>query len=406
MMRGREFIGLWLALATALAPAAFGEGPAAGPAFEVATTAGAATSGRIVALGVDRIEVAPDAGEPKTFATTELVRLSRKVDPPAADAALVVLADGDRIARATIASASDAAVKIESTATGKASVPLDAVLGLVLAQPTDPAESDAIVRRIRVEPRASEILWLANGDRGVGTFQGMDDRTVRLLVDGAPRELAREGIVAIGFDPALASYPRPDGPYLEIGLVDGSRLGLTDVKLDRGRIAGVSRFGAKVETALEDVATIVPRTTAVAYLSERPVDGKSYTPYFDLVRPYQVDAAVDGRPMSLGGRRFERGFGTSSRTLLAFKLQPGDARFQATVGVDERAGSLGNVVFRVLVDGEERFATPPLTARDAPVDVDVDLAGAKLLILGTEFGERGDVRDLADWAEPRVIRRP
>jgi hypothetical protein len=45
-----------------------------------------------------------------------------------------------------------------------------------------------------------------------------------------------------------------------------------------------------------------------------------------------------------------------------------------------------------------------MTHHDAPKAVDVDLAGAKLLILTTEFGDRGDVRDLADWVEARIIR--
>jgi hypothetical protein len=38
------------------------------------------------------------------------------------------------------------------------------------------------------------------------------------------------------------------------------------------------------------------------------------------------------------------------------------------------------------------------------VPVDVDLVGARYLILATEFGDRGDVRDLADWVEARMIR--
>jgi hypothetical protein len=79
-------------------------------------------------------------------------------------------------------------------------------------------------------------------------------------------------------------------------------------------------------------------------------------------------------------------------------------RFQALVGVDDRAGPLGSVVFRVLTDGQSRFSTPPMTSHDAPRAVDIDVSKAKVLILITEFGERGDVRDLADWVEARIIR--
>jgi hypothetical protein len=89
---------------------------------------------------------------------------------------------------------------------------------------------------------------------------------------------------------------------------------------------------------------------------------------------------------------------------MAYEIVPGDRRFQATVGVDERAGPPGSVVFRVLVDNEERFKSPPQTNRDAPKSIDVDLSGGKYLILVTEFGDRGDVRDLADWVEARLIR--
>jgi hypothetical protein len=92
--------------------------------------------------------------------------------------------------------------------------------------------------------------------------------------------------------------------------------------------------------------------------------------------------------------------------MLAYEVEPGDRRFQALVGVDERAGPLGSVVFRVLADSTERFKSPPLTETDSPRAIDIDLSGAKHLILITEYGERGDVRDLADWVEARIIREP
>ena len=90
--------------------------------------------------------------------------------------------------------------------------------------------------------------------------------------------------------------------------------------------------------------------------------------------------------------------------MLAYRIQPGDRRFQALIGVDERAGPLGSVVFRVFIDRQERFKSPAMTDRDPPKPLDIDLAGGKILILVTEFGDRGNVRDLADWAEARIIR--
>ena len=81
-----------------------------------------------------------------------------------------------------------------------------------------------------------------------------------------------------------------------------------------------------------------------------------------------------------------------------------DRRFQALVGVDDRAGPLGSVVFRVNIDGKDRYVSDPLSLRDTPRTIDVDVSGGKILILFTEFGERGEVRDFADWVEARLIR--
>ena len=145
-------------------------------------------------------------------------------------------------------------------------------------------------------------------------------------------------------------------------------------------------------------------TSSVVYLSERPVLDERYVSFVGPPRHYRKDANIEGHPMRLSGQDFERGIGTESRTLLAYRLEPGDKRFQAQVGLDDRAGPLGSVVFRVFVDKAEKFVSPPLSARDAPRTIDLDVTGAKVLILITEFGPRGGIRDLADWGEARIIR--
>ena len=70
--------------------------------------------------------------------------------------------------------------------------------------------------------------------------------------------------------------------------------------------------------------------------------------------PYRRDASIEGHPLRLAGQVYDRGLGTQSRTFLAYRLVADDQRFQALVGLDDRAGALGSVVFRVLVDGRER----------------------------------------------------
>lgn len=410
--RGRRLsvaaLALGLMLAAAASRAADDAPTVTGPVFEALPIEGEPVSGRIEAIEADRITIAPAEGPPRDFPLTELVRVRREVPPnKGAEEGRILFPDGDRLARTIIIGANDTTIRAQSRALGGLTIPLDAALGLILQAPMTDEGLDRLQRQLRTEARTSEVARLANGDRVEGSFAGLDDRFVRLQGQGEkPLEFDREGVEAIGMDPALVSYPRPEGPYLEATLTDGTRLGLTGARLEKGILAATARFGADLRIPIDDVARLAPRTSAIDYLAERPIDAETYVPYFDSNRPVQLDANIEGRPFLLDGRTYDRGLGTESRTLLAYKLKPDDRRFQALVGVDDRAGPLGSVVFRVLVDGQERFASPALTFRDPPEAVDVDLEGAKLLILITEFGDRGDARDLADWVEARIIRQP
>ena len=131
----------------------------------------------------------------------------------------------------------------------------------------------------------------------------------------------------------------------------------------RERTGGRDRAGSasRIRVPIGDLIRLDPRTDAVVYLSDRKVDAQENSGYFGPTRPLRVDRTVDGHGFQLGGHTYDRGLGTQSQTLLAYRLKPGDRRFQALVGVDDRAGPLGSVVFRVLTDRKPRVTTPPMT---------------------------------------------
>jgi hypothetical protein len=377
------------------------------PVFQALLTDGRTVSGRLVSFDAGGITLATEGGAKEALPLGRLVKLTRDAAPavPAwEDAQAVILAQGDRLMRVAVGTATETSLEIRSELLGKLEVPLDCLLGLILAAPGQAGAYDARWDQVVAEPRSTEIVWLANGDRLAGSFLEMDDRKIKMQIAGKPVEVDRSGAVAIGFDPGLVNYPRPKTDFFEATLNDGTRLGITTAKLAEGTIHATTRFGHAVRFALGDLAQIHARTAAVLYLSERkPVDAR-YVSFIGPSRPFRTDRTVDGHPFQLAGQTFDRGIGTQSRTLLAYRIEPGDRRFQALVGVDERAGPLGSVVFRVLVDGKPRYQSPPLTDRDAPKAIDLDLSGGKFLILATEFGDRGDVRDIADWIEARIIR--
>jgi len=393
-------VGPWAASPAARARAS------SDPVFTALEIDGRTFAGWILSLGPKAIRIQSADGASRELPLDRLVKLFRETSPPLPlpEFAHVILPDGDRIMRVVIGSTTDTDLELKSDVLGNLAIPLDSLLGLVMSTPALGESLEAWWDRALAEPRSTEVVWLANGDRLAGGFLGLDPRRVKIQVDGKPALIERGGIVAIGFDPALASYPRPKSDFIEIALKDGTRLGVEDARLQDNLVVARTRFGRTIRFPLGELSRIHARSRAVVYLTDRKPIKATYVPYVGPTREYRSNRSVRGRGFHLAGQSFDRGIGTQSRTFLVYELEPGDRRFQALVGVDEQAGPLGSVVFRVLTGGDERYKSPPLTVTDAPRAIDIDLAGAKHLILITEYGDRGDVRDIADWVEARIIR--
>lgn len=118
----------------------------------------------------------------------------------------------------------------------------------------------------------------------------------------------------------------------------------------------------------------------------------------------QVDKAVTGASISIGGRKFDRGVGTHAESRIWVDLGKGAERFVAWVGVDDNAGQgKGSVDFRVIGDGKTLFRSRLMKAGDEPKPVDVSLKGVKLLLLIAFDCGDGINFDHADWAEARFV---
>lgn len=376
------------------------------PVFNAVLLDGRTVTGRIVSLGPGPITLASAEGAKHELPLEQVFKLTRDAGGSVAtlDRSVVVLPDGDCLMRVMVGAATETALDVQSDALGKLAVPLESLLGWIMVVPAQADDLDGLWDRVRLEPRKQEVVWLSNGDRLSGGFLGWDDRKIKMQSGGKPVEIDRTGIVGVGFDQALVSYPRPQSGWLEVSLKDGTRLGLSGARIDESNVEATTRFSQKVRFLLSELVSVHVRSQSIGYLTERKPIETRYFPYVGPTRRVRADRTVDGHLFRLSGQTFDRGIGAQTRTLLAYRLEPGDRRFQALVGVDERAGPLGSVVFRVLVDNQERFKSPPLSDRDAPRSIDLDVSGGKFLILDTDFGDRGNVRDLADWVEARLVR--
>jgi alpha-galactosidase len=128
----------------------------------------------------------------------------------------------------------------------------------------------------------------------------------------------------------------------------------------------------------------------------------------------QVNRSIREKPLSIAGRTFSRGVGTHAISSLWIEVN-GAERFTATVGVDDAAGGAASVEFRVIADGRKIFESGVMKPGAAAKSMDVDVKGAKLLLLQVTDGGDGVSFDHGNWAEakfaftgakPRAIARP
>lgn len=117
----------------------------------------------------------------------------------------------------------------------------------------------------------------------------------------------------------------------------------------------------------------------------------------------QTNRSIREQPLSIGGRKFERGVGTHAVSTARIELTGGSERFLAFVGVDDNANGAATITFKVIGDGRTLWQSGVMKPGDAARQVDVDLSGYKTLVL--QVGDAGDGVgfDHANWAEARFI---
>ena len=101
---------------------------------------------------------------------------------------------------------------------------------------------------------------------------------------------------------------------------------------------------------------------------------------------------------------FERGIGSHSTSTIIYDLSDKDySYFSSYVGVDRQMfNTVGSVTFEVYVDGEKKFDSGLMTAKEPMKYVEVDINGAKELKLVVTDGKNGNGSDHATWGDTKL----
>lgn len=307
------------------------------------------------------------------------------------------------------------------------------VRGLVLDPPASFAPWLALNERLRrlmdrKDDRQQDVVVLTDGQElsGIVRWPGSgaqasgeaNKQLVELETAGRTLELELQQLRAVVFSPALfGSFPAElELPVM--GLRDGSLLSLSSWKLVENELRFDTTVGLKLRTLdppqafLESVCYLREASEAVRYLSQLPVAQFKHLGDSTLQWDLGVDRDVLGRPLQIGAGSIDRGLAMHSASQVAFRWDGGTGRLlaEALLAPLESGAmrALGSVRCQVLLAKSGKLETAlsfELARRGSALKsqvVDVDLAGAQLIVLVVEAGDFGQFGDHVTWADARI----
>lgn len=316
---------------------------------------------------------------------------------------LVMLADGSRLWSRIIGNRQHS-LALETDLLPRLEVPMSDLVALRFATVEDSAAEVALAGALKERQASEDALIIIRENRPTtlrGVVVSLTEQGGLFRWRGREVPIQPEATYALVFATGV-QQARPATTFCV--LRDGSAWA--------GRLAGGSIEAVRL-TVAGDVTISIPVASIVHMRFESSrvlfLDGLQPTAYaFESLGasrwPYRLNRSVANRPIRMGDLTFDRGIGVHSRSTLEYEVPPGYQRLAATIGIDDGARPLGNVIFRVLADDKQVFDSGPVAGHDEPRAILVPIAGAKKVQLVVDFGEDLDIGDQANWANVRFIK--
>lgn|GEM_PF-1356407 len=404
-------LGPLTSLALLLAVSASAGQTATTPVFAVRTAHGALVKGNWRQLQSDW-SVHVGEGEGTRIPGTEVLSV-RRVDvplPPLPTDNHLILANGDRVPFRDLRLVGEKfRFHHANLEEGKeASLPLSAVSVLWYTAPDKDLDAEKLRRRLFTATRTRDTVGLRNGDVVTGVLVGVDGDNAVVEVEKRQMTVKVPQLAYIAFNTELADTLRPKGTYARLVLRDtrpgrGGRLSLTSASADETVLLGTTVFGARLRVPLGDIAALEMYQNNSIYLSDLKENKYVFEPFLDAMWPFTLDSNVAGHDLLLAGSTYDKGVSMHSHSRLTYRLSAGFRRFEAMAGLDDKDGQGGAVRLRVLADGVA-LLDRALTSQDGAVPIRLNVKDVRELTLEVDFGRGGDVRDVVNWADARLVK--
>ena len=319
-------------------------------------------------------------------------------------ATLFQLADGAQIS-GQVTGWEDDAVLARTVVSDQTRFPVDRLAAVQWLSGEGFARADELFRSaLRDRLPGQDVLITADAEEPKvlrGRVARIDAESGSFVIGGQTRTFQTGKAFGVVF---ASGASKPNRPEARLDLRDGSSVGGRMVGGGEASVRVETSFGLTAELQLSAIERIEFHSDRVTYLSDLdPLDSRSEG---RLHKPWAVqrDKCVNGGPIVIEGRQFQKGLGVHSLTEISYAIGPEYESFAATIGLDDVVRPRGCVAFRVLGDGKSLYESGVLTGRDSPKDILVPIRGVRRLTFVVDYGDDLDLADYADWGGARLLR--
>lgn len=387
--------------------------------FEATLLDGSSMTGKLTALADDTATLATPAGD-QQIVLKEVLSLvqstgTKSAAGPAAGEIHVELADGSLLfAESISATKQTATLKVPNGPSLEVSMRMvrwvrwrDVAGGN--------SKSDAAWREFVQSDPAGDLLVVRKNaalDSIEGVVGGITDEAIQFSLDGDTISVKLPRVEGIVF--ARGTAQELAGARSVATLIDGSRLSLTNWKMLPGGEAELTTpTGIVWKMPLSFIAKLDFSAGKLVYLSDLAPEKIDYRAFFapavdlpalrDAYLP-RGDRALDGGALVLDGRTYRKGLAMYSKGLVVYRLPEKLSTFSATVGIADRARSAGGDVELTIKGDGKTLWQGSVRAGDAPVPLQLAIAGVKRLELVADYGSGQDVGDHLLLCDAKVTK--
>jgi len=278
--------------------------------------------------------------------------------------------------------------------------------------PRDKAADDTRFQAALAAPHATDDYLFAFDAKD--EMQRLPVKVQRVTSEGVIMEfggqerpaLAFAKVYGIVFAELSGAAPDPlPAPLGRVVLHSGEELAGQVVQLSGETLTLKTDEGIQLVTPTPGIARVEFVTDKLVYLSSLEPSKVEQVPAFDRTWPWLVDRAPAGPTIVLAGSEYNRGLVLFPRTRLEYDVGGKFDHFEATVGIEDRAGPQAHAIFRVLADGKEIYASEPLTVGAVPQILKLPIEGVARVAIEADFGKNFDLGDHCVFAEARVTQK-